>query len=74
MDYSFLLMYIKAMTFLVCILEADNALSCFIGASWIQREITPVVVWSKTTLDDVVLQGKSMYLALNNGLIVPDQG
>ena len=38
MDYPFLLKYIKAMTFLVCILEADNALSCFIGASWIQRE------------------------------------
>ena len=34
----------------------------------------PVVVWSKTTLDNVVLQGKSMYLALNNGLTVPDQG
>ena len=33
MDYSFLLMYIKAMTVLVCILEADNGLSCFIGAS-----------------------------------------
>ena len=35
----------------------------------------PVVVWSKTTLNNVLLQGDSMYLeALNNGLIVPDPG
>ena len=35
----------------------------------------PVVVWSKTTLNNVLLQGNSMYLeALNNGLIVPDPG
>ena len=33
MNYSFLLMYIKAMTFLVCILETGNVRSCFIGAS-----------------------------------------
>ena len=33
----------------------------------------PVVVMSKTTLNNVLLQGNSMYLeALNNGLIVPD--
>ena len=32
-------------------------------------------VWSKTTLNNVLLQGNSMYLeALNNGLIVPDPG
>ena len=36
---------------------------------------SPVVVWSKTTLNNVLLQGDSMYLeALNNGLIVPDPG
>ena len=33
----------------------------------------PVVVWSKTTLNNVLL--RSLYLeALNNGLIVPDPG
>ena len=35
----------------------------------------PVVVWSKTTLNNVLLQGDSMYLeALNNVLIVSDPG
>ena len=35
----------------------------------------PVVVWSKTTLNNVLLQGDSMYLeALNSGLIVLDSG
>ena len=40
----------------------------------------PVVVWSKTTLNNVLLQGDSMYLEalngmpLNNGLIVPGPG
>ena len=35
----------------------------------------PVVVWSKTTLNNVLLQGDSMYLeVLNNGLIVLDPG
>ena len=32
----------------------------------------PVVVWSKTTLNNIMLQGDSMYLeALKSGLIVP---
>ena len=33
-----------------------------------------VVVWSKTTLNDVLLQGAACVKALNNGLIVPDPG
>ena len=35
----------------------------------------PVIDWSKTTLDNVLLQGDKMYLkALNSGLIVLDPG
>ena len=35
----------------------------------------PVVAWSKTTLNNILLQGDSMYLeALKSGLIVPDPG
>ena len=33
-----------------------------------------VVVWSKTTLNDVLLQRAACVKALNNGLIVPDPG
>ena len=38
-------------------------------------ETKPLIEWSNTTLNNVVLQGDKMYLeALNNGLIVPDPG
>ena len=74
MDYFILLVYIKAMTFLVCILEACQCAFMFYQCFLNTVQNNPVVVWSKTTLDDVVLQGKSVYLALNNDLIVPDQG
>ena len=49
------------MTFLVCIVVADNVLS-YVHRRFLQHEITRwSFAWSKITLN-VLLQGDSMYL------------
>ena len=45
----------------------------FIGG--VNTRISLVIDWSRTTLYNVLLEGDKMYLeALNNGLIILDQG
>jgi hypothetical protein len=72
--YFFLLIYIKAMFFLVFNLEANNVLlSVNIGTLTAQN--IPLIDWSKTTLNNVLLPGDKMYLqALDNGFVVLEPG
>ena len=62
------------MIFLLFNLEANNVLYQLISALLTAQNI-PLIDWSKTTLNNVLLQGDKMYLqALDNGFVVLEPG